>query len=117
METVEMEGLKGGPKAPKPAGSESKRSLLMATTSLNFTKASDSSIRLKGSSGNAVTNAIIKPDFNFANLGIGGLDDEFANIFRRAFVSRIFPPSIVEKMGIQHVKGILLYGPRKFLMI
>jgi vesicle-fusing ATPase len=44
-------------------------------------------------------------------LGIGGLNEEFSNIFRRAFVSRIFPPSIVEKMGIQHVKGILLYGP------
>lgn len=39
------------------------------------------------------------------------MNEEFSNIFRRAFVSRIFPPSIVEKMGIQHVKGILLYGP------
>ena len=83
----------------------------MSTTSINFTKAADSNIRLKGGSGGSVSNSIIKPDFNFANLGIGGLDDEFANIFRRAFVSRIFPPAIVERMGIQHVKGILLYGP------
>ena len=56
-------------------------------------------------------NSIIKPNFNFEDLGIGGLDDEFSNIFRRAFVSRIFPPAIVEKMGISHVKGILLFGP------
>jgi vesicle-fusing ATPase len=56
-------------------------------------------------------NSIIKPNFNFEDLGIGGLDDEVNNICRRAFVSRIFPPSIVEKMGISHVKGILLYGP------
>ena len=56
-------------------------------------------------------NSIIKPNFNFEDLGIGGLDEEFNNIFRRAFVSRIFPASIVEKMGIHHVKGILLYGP------
>lgn len=44
-------------------------------------------------------------------MGIGGLDDEFSAIFRRAFASRIFPPHIVEKLGIQHVKGLLLFGP------
>lgn len=55
--------------------------------------------------------AIIQPDFKFEDLGIGGLDKEFSAIFRRAFASRIFPPSIVEKLGIQHCKGILLYGP------
>lgn len=40
-------------------------------------------------------------------MGIGGLDSEFSAIFRRAFASRIFPPSLVEKLGIQHVKGQL----------
>lgn len=44
-------------------------------------------------------------------MGIGGLDSEFSSIFRRAFASRIFPPLLVEKLGIQHVKGILLFGP------
>ncbi len=44
-------------------------------------------------------------------MGIGGLDKEFSAIFRRAFASRIFPPNLVERLGIQHVKGILLYGP------
>lgn len=44
-------------------------------------------------------------------MGIGGLDDEFKTIFRRAFASRIFPRHIVDKLGIMHVKGILLYGP------
>lgn len=55
--------------------------------------------------------AIIRADFNFEDLGVGGLDDEFKAIFRRAFASRIFPPSVVEKFGVQHVKGLLLYGP------
>ena len=32
-------------------------------------------------------------------------------MFRRAFVSRIFPPDVVEKLGIQHSKGMMLYGP------
>ncbi|KAF4609833.1 hypothetical protein G7Y89_g15789 [Cudoniella acicularis] len=44
-------------------------------------------------------------------MGIGGLDTEFSQIFRRAFASRIFPPGLIEKLGIQHVKGILLFGP------
>lgn len=38
-------------------------------------------------------------------MGIGGLDSEFGTIFRRAFASRVFPPDLVEKLGIQHVKG------------
>lgn len=57
------------------------------------------------------TKQLIRADFKFEDLGIGGLDDEFSAIFRRAFASRIFPPSIVEKLGVQHVKGLLLYGP------
>eukprot|EP00475_Leptophrys_vorax_P038047 TRINITY_DN6634_c0_g1_i1.p1 TRINITY_DN6634_c0_g1~~TRINITY_DN6634_c0_g1_i1.p1 ORF type:complete len:748 (-),score=227.50 TRINITY_DN6634_c0_g1_i1:58-2301(-) len=48
---------------------------------------------------------------DFAELGIGGLDKEFAAIFRRAFASRTFPPEVIQKLGIQHVKGMLLYGP------
>lgn len=40
-------------------------------------------------------------------MGIGGLDTEFSEIFRRAFASRVFPPGLVEKLGIQHVKGQL----------
>jgi vesicle-fusing ATPase len=42
-------------------------------------------------------------------MGIGGLDSEFSAIFRRAFASRIFPPAIVKKLGIQHVRGTLFY--------
>lgn len=32
-------------------------------------------------------------------MGIGGLDKEFSDIFRRAFASRVFPLDIVEQMG------------------
>jgi vesicle-fusing ATPase len=44
-------------------------------------------------------------------MGIGGLDKEIADIFRRAFASRVFPREFVTKLGIKHVKGLLLYGP------
>lgn len=43
--------------------------------------------------------SIINPDWNFEKMGIGGLDKEFSDIFRRAFASRVFPPDIVEQMG------------------
>ncbi len=50
-------------------------------------------------------------EFNFSKLGIGGLDIQFEQIFRRAFASRVFPPAVVERLGIHHVKGVLLFGP------
>jgi len=49
--------------------------------------------------------------FDFNNLGIGGLDDEFKEIFRRTFATRLFPPKVIESLGINHVRGMLLYGP------
>ena len=36
-------------------------------------------------------------------MGIGGLHQEFTDIFRRAFASRVFPPHIVKQMGVWHV--------------
>lgn len=80
---------------------------------LNFFKdVSNGEINLKSSSKRrAAANAIIAPDFKFDSLGIGGLDEEFSVIFRRAFASRIFPPGLVEKLGLPHVKGMLLFGP------
>lgn len=55
----------------------------------------------------APPNAILAPNFKFQDMGIGGLDTEFSEIFRRAFASRVFPPGLVEKLGIEHVKGII----------
>lgn len=48
---------------------------------------------------------------NAENLGIGGLNKQFKDIFRRAFMSRIFPPDKLAELGQTHVKGLLLYGP------
>lgn len=56
-------------------------------------------------------NPIINSDFKLENMGIGGLDQEFQQIFRRAFASRIISPDLVEKLGLRHVKGLLLFGP------
>ena len=43
--------------------------------------------------------SVINPDWDFQKMGIGGLDQEFNAIFRRAFASRVFPPEIVDQLG------------------
>ncbi|PVH80287.1 AAA-domain-containing protein [Cadophora sp. DSE1049] len=87
------------------------RGILTRHTPITFYKDAKSPIKLKGSAKRPPANSIIAPDFKFEDMGIGGLDKEFSSIFRRAFASRIFPPGLIEKLGIQHVKGILLFGP------
>lgn len=54
---------------------------------------------------------IFKSEFNFKEMGVGGLDKQFEVIFRRAFSSRAIPDKICKDLGINHVRGILLYGP------
>ncbi|TFK66559.1 vesicular-fusion protein SEC18 [Pluteus cervinus] len=87
------------------------RGVIMEKTDVNILQAPGSGIKIKTSAKKAPANAIIAPNFKFEDMGIGGLDTEFSDIFRRAFASRVFPPGLVEKLGIQHVKGILLHGP------
>lgn len=85
---------------------------LLGNTTVTFEKAENSSLNLVGKAkGKVVRQSIINPDWDFGKMGIGGLDNEFNAIFRRAFASRVFPPEIVEQLGCKHVKGILLYGP------
>ena len=93
------------------SGTLSQTGHVMDTTIINFSKDATSLIKIKGSATRPATNAVISPNFKFEDMGIGGLDDEFGAIFRRAFASRVFPPGLIDKLGIQHVKGILLYGP------
>ncbi|XP_046722051.1 vesicle-fusing ATPase isoform X1 [Silurus meridionalis] len=86
--------------------------LLVGNSQVIFEKAESSSLSLVGKAKTKeARQTIINPDWNFERMGIGGLDKEFSDIFRRAFASRVFPPDIVEQMGCKHVKGILLFGP------
>ena len=87
------------------------RGIITQQSQMAFFKDAKSRVNLKASKRRPAGNAIFTPDFKFEDMGIGGLDKEFSAIFRRAFASRIFPPGLVENMGIQHVKGILLFGP------
>jgi vesicle-fusing ATPase len=109
VELVDLASLKtsGGTSQTRPDA----RGILVAETSINFYKDAKSPINLKASTRRPAANSVIRPDFKFEDMGIGGLDKEFSDIFRRAFASRIFPPGLAEKLGIQHVRGMLLYGP------
>ncbi|KAI8991630.1 P-loop containing nucleoside triphosphate hydrolase protein [Mycotypha africana] len=113
LDVVDLSVLKRGEvDAHQEKNTDAIRGLLMRETNVEFNKIENSNLNLKQSKKRAMkAKALIKPDFQFEDLGIGGLDDEFNAIFRRAFASRIFPPALVEKLGVQHVKGLLLYGP------
>ena len=41
-------------------------------------------------------------EVSFEKLGIGGLDQQFEQIFRRAFASRVFPPEMVRRNAFIH---------------
>jgi vesicle-fusing ATPase len=87
---------------------------LLAPTDVTFGRADGAvGIVLTGSRviGGGQANSIFTKDFDFEKLGIGGLDSEFNQIFRRAFASRIWPAHIIKQMGINHVRGMLLFGP------
>jgi vesicle-fusing ATPase len=87
------------------------RGILTNQTRVLFHRDGKGDFNLKPSMTKPNSNAILAPDFKFEDMGIGGLGNEFSTIFRRAFASRVFPPGLVAKMGIPHVKGMLLYGP------
>jgi len=86
--------------------------VVSGNTAITFEKVEQSPLNLVGKSkGKQAFTSIINPDWNFSKMGIGGLDDEFSAIFRRAFASRVFPPEIVQQLGMKHCRGILLFGP------
>lgn len=87
------------------------RGMLVKTTSFFFESTPTSGIKFANQRGGASSNLFKQREFNFQKLGIGGLDAEFQDIFRRAFASRVFPVHVIRKLGINPVKGLLLWGP------
>ncbi|TMS14847.1 Vesicle-fusing ATPase [Larimichthys crocea] len=110
IEAMDASILKGEPASGKKQKIDI--GLMVGNSQVIFEKAESSSLTLVGKAKTKeARQTIINPDWNFEKMGIGGLDREFSDIFRRAFASRVFPPDIVEQMGCKHVKGILLFGP------
>ncbi|KAF5474413.1 hypothetical protein F2P56_006314, partial [Juglans regia] len=87
------------------------RGMIASDTHFVFETSNASGIKIVNQREAASSNIFRQKEFNLQSLGIGGLSAEFADIFRRAFASRVFPPHVTTKLGIKHVKGMLLYGP------
>eukprot|EP00963_Diacronema_lutheri_P001435 scaffold86_cov338-Pavlova_lutheri.AAC.98 len=87
-----------------------RRGMVVPSTTFVFEMAPGSSIKVTGQRGGG-TQLFKAKELNFEKLGIGGLDKQFDVIFRRAFASRVFPPGVVKRLGMTHVKGMLLHGP------
>ncbi|KAG8364940.1 hypothetical protein BUALT_Bualt18G0050900 [Buddleja alternifolia] len=87
------------------------RGMISADTYIIFEAPNSSGIKILNQREAASSNIFRHKEFNLQSFGIGGLSAEFADIFRRAFASRVFPPHVTSKLGIKHVKGMLLYGP------
>ncbi|KAI3379131.1 hypothetical protein SNEBB_010863 [Seison nebaliae] len=109
LENVDAAALVQNKKGVKEATS----GVLTGNSLILFQSSSTPMVMLIGNNkaSNKNIQPIINPDWNFQKMGIGGLDEEFNAIFRRAFASRVFPPDIITQLGMKHVKGILLFGP------
>jgi len=68
---------------------------------LDRASAKNSEIIARAGSGNAFSGSV---------LGVGGLDDVLAQIQRRVWIPLAAPPSLLAELGIQPVRGLLLYG-------
>jgi vesicle-fusing ATPase len=89
----------------------SRRGMLVAKTPFVFQARSGGGIKVINQRGGSAPSLFKSKDLSFEKLGIGGMDAAFNEIFRRAFASRVFPPHVVQRLGIQHVRGMLLHGP------
>eukprot|EP00285_Hemiselmis_virescens_P016995 CAMPEP_0173380742 /NCGR_PEP_ID=MMETSP1356-20130122/3373_1 /TAXON_ID=77927 ORGANISM="Hemiselmis virescens, Strain PCC157" /NCGR_SAMPLE_ID=MMETSP1356 /ASSEMBLY_ACC=CAM_ASM_000847 /LENGTH=739 /DNA_ID=CAMNT_0014334443 /DNA_START=165 /DNA_END=2384 /DNA_ORIENTATION=- len=99
-----LKALKEGDTSPSPIGIVGTHTLCVVT------KGTGSTVNLTNVLKSSTSSKMFRPDFSFSKMGIGGLDLQIADIFRRAFASRVYPASVLAKMGLMHVRGVLLYG-------
>lgn len=110
MSTLAATGQEAAQKVPEKAkfSMESEVGMLNdPVTQFKFVKTEG--IMITGQAEKKAVDSLI--DVSFEKLGVGGLDKEFKQIFRRAFASRVYPPEMVASMGINHVRGLMLFGP------
>ena len=72
-----------------PDGVRNSRGLMIPDTGLVFEAAHNSAIKITNQKATTINSSLFKAkEFSFEKLGIGGLDTQFEDIFRRAFSSR-----------------------------
>ncbi|KAL3740106.1 hypothetical protein ACJRO7_021395 [Eucalyptus globulus] len=103
--TVNQAAVEGQERSNAP-----ERGKITNETYIVFEASNASGIKVVNQRKAASSNIFRQKEFNLQSLGIGCLSAEFADISRRALASRVFP-HVTSKLGIKHVKGMLLYGP------
>jgi len=89
-------------KSGSPAASDNEpRNVFVSDDAISQAEARTSEIIAKAGAGSA---------FQGDSLGIGGLEDVLAQIKRRIWVPLAAPPSLLKELGINPVRGLLLYG-------
>lgn len=87
-------------------GNPSRHGMITNTTNINWHESQ--TVRI-------TENIQDKPLFNgpidLIQMGIGGLSKEFDLIFRRIFASRMLSQQMIKEMNINHLRGMLIYGP------
>ncbi|RVW71931.1 Vesicle-fusing ATPase [Vitis vinifera] len=73
------------------------RGIIAAETYIIFEAPNSSGIKIVNQREAASSNIFRQKEFNLQSLGIGGLSAEFADIFRRAFASRVFPSHVTSR--------------------
>ena len=54
---------------------------------------------------------MLRGNFTFESVGIGGLDKELGQLFRRVLAPRLLPASVRRLHNLGVVRGVLLHGP------
>lgn len=93
------------------AQSSNTNGILQPETEIKFIKCPQHALVLENTNQNQGQDMFSMQELSFSSMGIGGLDGQFSEIFRRAFASRLFPADYMKKLGLTHVKGILMHGP------
>ena len=111
VQGVSLVNLGEDPASGKVFADPRVRGIVTQKTAIRFFKDPKDTIEINAAREEMSTQSIFQAGFTFEDLGIGGLGDEFQTILRRAFNSRMISIDQAKKLGIKHVRGMLLYGP------
>lgn len=50
-------------------------------------------------------------NIDFTQVGVGGLEAQLEELTKRVFASRMLNKDLFKKLGIKHIKGVILHGP------
>jgi vesicle-fusing ATPase len=113
MEFINLSAIrKATSMEPKSSTTPNKHGFILDTTTIQIVKPDGSQFPLTSGEKPATITLNIDPSsWDFDDIGIGGLNNEVTEIFRRAFLPRLLPPHVRKNWKIPYVRGIILYGP------